>query len=104
MTDRELLEMAAKAAGVKYIATAEDGARFLVDMTRWNPLTDDEDALRLAVKFSIFVDINHTYVQAEIFDGKKKTACQSVSVDGDPCAATRRAIVCAVAEIGRNMP
>jgi len=61
--DRELLELAAKAAGLK-IDKSETSGRgrgntgfncmgdVVLDWhngTRWNPLTDDGDALRLAV-------------------------------------------------------
>jgi len=75
MTDRELLELAAKAAGYKkYIShylgrssfvTCEKEvysevkernviAEFTMD---WNPLTDDGDALRLAVKLEMEITI-----------------------------------------------
>ena len=49
MTDRELLEAAAKAAGIDYYARAQSGG-MLTDNGEWNPLTDDGDALRLAVR------------------------------------------------------
>ena len=56
MTDRELLEMAAKAAGLPMcdeLDCAADGDGILIgagngDLKPWNPLTDDGDALRLA--------------------------------------------------------
>ena len=51
-TDRELLEMAARAAG----GISSDGLGRCYDMEReaeWNPLADDGDAMRLAVKCSI---------------------------------------------------
>ena len=62
MTDRELLELAAKAYGVilnQY--ETEDFLRADHSMQgrfwnpRWNPLTDDGDALRLAVKCKLTV-------------------------------------------------
>lgn len=48
-TDRELLELAAKAAGYEY---AKHGGYIVVFGIpgNWNPLSDDGDALRLAVK------------------------------------------------------
>ena len=81
MTDREMLELAAKAAGVE-----------------WNPLTDDGDALRLAVKLGI------CYFDGDLAvcfgaDGRNITEPFGI----DPYAATRRAIVRAAAEIGRDM-
>ena len=57
MTDRELMEMAAKAAGYSLSAVSDmiwsDAA---VEYIPWNPLTDDGDALRLAVNLSITMD------------------------------------------------
>ena len=51
MTDHELLEMAAKAAGI-----ADGDVFYDMDNDKeWNPLTDDGDALRLAVKLYIGV-------------------------------------------------
>ena len=50
-TDRELLELAAKAAGLNY--SFEYGCYFDDEYEQgcdWNPLDDDGDALRLAVK------------------------------------------------------
>ena len=54
MTDRELLERAAKAAGYEY---AKHGGYIVVDGIpgNWNPLTDDGDALRLAVASPILL-------------------------------------------------
>ena len=105
MTDRELLELAAKAAGLSH----PDGWDWIRNPLgySWDPLTDDGDALRLAVKLDI-----DFYMGAgdgpEAWAGyylpgreNKKHACQPVN--GDPYAATRRAIVMAAAEIGRNM-
>ena len=60
MTDRELLELAAKAAGIK--AYAMPGAMSCLWLessmvntmpTAWRPLTNDGDALRLAMKMGI---------------------------------------------------
>jgi len=59
MTDREMLELAAKAAGIDWIKNCvwiENG--FYSPLAKheriaWNPLTDDGDAFRLAVKLKI---------------------------------------------------
>ena len=87
MTDRELLELAAKAAGLSH----PDGWDWIRNPLgySWNPLEDDGDALRLAVR----VGIDVSKAQIEFWD-KHST---------DPLAATRRAITRAAAEIGRNM-
>jgi hypothetical protein len=99
MTDRELLELAyrAYAPGENYVRLINDAGHGY-----WNPLTDDGDALRLAVKLGLnimqqpdcaepWVDICGPDVEADELYGT------------DPFAATRRAIVRAAAEIGRVM-
>lgn len=94
MTDRELLEMAAKAAGIDWVDDTSVGhARGLRLKTGsfWNPLTDDGDALRLAVKLKL--RWTHIIWVSPVFE----------PYIGDVDAATRRAIVRAAAEIGRNM-
>ena len=105
MTDRELLEMAAKAAGMDGCA-AEFGDPnrlvFLPDgmFIEWDPLTDDGDALRLAVKLSLCI----THYGDEVVAGNEKgTILEDVNRVGNLYAATRRAIVRAAAEIGKNL-
>lgn len=96
MTDQELLTMAAKAAGYEALANGQAYSQE-AGIFDWNPLTDDGDALRLAV--FLFRDIHFWY-----FDGSVSIGNDLRIVCGDdPCAATRRAIVRAAAEIGRNM-
>ena len=103
MTDRELLELAAKAVGAKLLLSAFDAAVWMLNDIPWNPLTDDGDALRLAVKIGrsrtlqLVVGVGGADCQ---FDHPLVTAFES---GDDPYAATRRAIVRAAAEIGRTM-
>jgi hypothetical protein len=103
-TDRELLELAAKAEGrqLKYM-TVTNAAGERVDrfIAYWNPLTDDGDALRLAVKLQIGVKQYGDHVVAWFGGGFIGTG--RIQYDGDPCAATRRAIVRAAAAIGEAM-
>ena len=103
MSDRELLELAAKAAGTYYV----EGESW-DENAGWNPLTDDGDALRLAVKLRIdliFMLSNENEGEAIVYVGEDmKNESIRASLKNDPCAATRRAIVRAAAEIGRNMP
>jgi hypothetical protein len=71
MTDRELLESAAKAAGGRVsFDYSPDGYPWLQAVVdgkpqpypvRWNPLTDDGDALRLAVKLKFNVVPEYTW-------------------------------------------
>ena len=106
MTDRELLELAAKAAGIdavyekEYLTWFDRGRPF---RPAWNPLTDDGDALRLAVKLELLVDIETCY---HVIACKELMACvEHIGNDGNGCiyAATRRAIVRAAAEIGKGL-
>ena len=99
MTDRELLELAAKAAGVVFDGEWSDADRMSVQGDGWwNPLTDDGDALRLAVKLKLCLLWQHDYLMAYSGDVAERERDLS-----DPYAATRRAIVRAAAEIGRSM-
>lgn len=103
MTDREMLDLAAKAMGLTVLRSRLDDQMWrdlLIDMRPefpqtkgWNPLTDDGDALRLAVKLRK----DHRVQAAHLlppFDSW---------IGGDHHAASRRAIVRAAAEIGRTM-
>ena len=116
MTERKLLEDAAKAAGLILIqvpnAAQTDAdwwayAQGAAPNTAkpWNPLTDDGDALRLAVKVGLTVDSADGTP-----DGNKDTPATRIDApDGrmllieahgsDPYAATRRAIVRAAASL-----
>lgn len=93
MCDKELLELAAKAAGYEIEGDADKlvaqpgryagGFSILNDKggsSLWNPLTDDGDALRLAHKLGLLSD---------------------VPVWPRTLEETRRAIVRAAAEIGK---
>lgn len=121
---RELLEKAAKAAGAlrfEYVEQFDDyyndmaghptsGLRILdaVDGLGhfpfdriWNPLTDDGDALRLAVRLrmDVFFQSDH-----DGFFTSVEGRCFAYEHHGsDPYAATRLAIVRAAAAIGEAM-
>ncbi len=112
MTDRELLELAAKAAGYTLEDHLDVHGKYwpwCVELERnWCPLTDDGDALRLAVKSGLRVHIRETEVSVDIYEGGAWQGEVRVGVidsgwNADPYDATRRAIVRAAAEIGRNM-
>ena len=97
MTDRKLLELAAKAAGIEY-GVIHDAPRLKCDAgwTPWNPLTDDGDALRLAVKCGI--DISFNDAAQCVYAGE---SMEPFNRNPDICAATRRAIVREAAEVGK---
>jgi hypothetical protein len=88
MNDRELLELAAKAAGIEVLVSFDRARR---RWWCWNPLYDDGDALRLAVQLGLLGAPFMTLAWIEALG------------DSDSYAATRRAIVRAAAEIGRGM-
>jgi hypothetical protein len=92
MTDRELLELAAKAAGLEVVTPT------MLKYGQWNPLTDDGDALRLAVGLKIRFEKTDTFAVAW---GAEKQFTEPLT--NDPYAATRRAITRAAAEIGKAM-
>ena len=101
-TDKELLELAAKAAGVpkKELSNRHDcweDYPILIG-TAWNPLEDDGAALRLAVRLKITPHIDDSLTDAESHIGYATEAHLH-----DPYAATRRAIVRAAAYIGEKL-
>lgn len=108
MNDRELLELAAKAAGIAaQWDCSERGMMTLtpdgIDTMTWNPLTDDGDALRLAVKLNMGISVPvHRTIRADVITFRDSIVNIRETGD-DPYAATRRAIVRAAAEIGRTM-
>lgn len=104
MTDRELLELAAKAAGAEWVNNEYESGWILGDCW-WNPLTDDGDALRLAVKLGLDIESDLPAHLVEVWFPNGINTCGSVyePYGNDPYAATRRAIVRAAAEIGKDM-
>jgi hypothetical protein len=91
-SDRKLLEYAAKAAG-----EWPSPEPFEHVLARWNPLTDDGAALRLAVRCAQRFGF-YRFMRAWLIAMATEQGDPS-----DPLAATRRAITRAAAEIGRNM-
>ena len=101
MTDRELLELAAKAAQIMVNPWHEKYGLLLsdFDFEPWNPLTDDGNALRLAVKLLFEIDFGLGSIAIRHSTGIKIIE----AYNDDPYAATRRDIVLAAAEIGKEM-
>lgn len=104
MTDRELLEKAAKAAGINGWWEQEYLSFIKRDGGPWRPLDDDGDALRLAVKLDIGVCTWRKKgvvtaslpAQGNFIDGRFEP------LGADEMAATRRAIVRAAAAVGEG--
>lgn len=118
MTDRELLELAAKAAGLEIDKSPYNGGgsgntgfdcmgNAVLDWhngVRWNPLADDGDALRLAVKLRIQITPGtYNEYEATAFRAGAAEAHEKTTMGYGTEAATRRAIVRAAAEIGKSM-
>ena len=135
MTDRELLELAAKAYGLytepvdarDWVAPSSlpvdnyyenNGPTWGLQVVGglWNPLEDDGDALRLAVKLGLSPEVHldaaqplpwlrvvHRSRDARGVYGENWEHAGPKDYGADPYAATRRAIVRAAAEIGRSM-
>jgi hypothetical protein len=112
MTNREMLEYAAKAAGYE-VESDHQGVFYiregtgLQSWTPWNPLTDDGDALRLAVRLNVwpvrvFSPKNHPDTIRVQAGSEYWTEITEEEIFDDPFAATRRAIVRAAAEIGKE--
>ena len=103
MTDRELLELAAKAINLPGTWVENFGYRFDCEEPYfWNPLSDDGDALRLVINLLLSVWTYEEEVEIGV-PGMNRGLRILEPYNGDPYAATRRAIVRAAAEIGRQM-
>ena len=107
MTDTERLELAAKAAGYSFDGYVLRNTKTGFEYSGWNPLEDDGDAFRLAVRLSIPFHV--FYGQNTVISYGKKTEHfpegkdEIVSFTDNPNESTRRAIVLVAAEIGKAM-
>lgn len=101
-SDRELLELAAKAAGLS-IDNDDNGNPVRVEWFRgnlrnefpWDPLNNDDDAFRLEADLRL----DTTWGTASVTVGG---CTERYSHGDDPRAAKRRAITRAAASIGRG--
>jgi hypothetical protein len=112
MNDRDLLEAAAKAAGIdinKFVnqVTDYDSPHYGIPAIQrgstwdtWNPLENDGDALRLAVDLRLSIDLAGRMTQTETPSGDLFGELHN----GNPHAATRRAIVHAAAFLSGGQP
>ncbi|WP_457325128.1 hypothetical protein [Roseateles sp. P5_E11] len=106
MTNRELLELAAKAAGVPVEGwTDDDWVKTSIDAdgtySIWSPLKSDGDALRLAVKLHLDIMLRGPSL-VQVFGTPGVDAYTFEDRGDDSIAATRRAIVRAAAQIGKG--
>lgn len=105
MNDRELLDMTAKAMDESIVFYGECWRS--MNGCEWNPLLNDGDALKLAVKLEITLSKHDDTIvasrSASWRNGATNFSLWETSGD-DPYAATRRAIVRAAAEIWKSIP
>ena len=99
MTDREMLELAAKAAGIFDLRFDNKGVAYRNVHIEWNPLESDGDALRLAVKLGLLCG----FVQPNCWAELPGQYPSYEPCEPNPYAATRLAITRATAEIGKGM-
>ena len=95
MNDKEMLIAAAQAAGIEVVTPT------MLEYGKWNPLEDDGDALRLAVKLRLEI-LNDGYMVV-VRTGMLSNKAWQTPLWEDECESTRRAIVRAAAEIGKAM-
>lgn len=102
--DRELLELAAKAAGIHIHSWNFAGYAIIAGAdgrpTGWNPILDGGDALRLAVKLGLALIIDNGYTTCH----KQVKYCHAVAWGRNSETATYYAIVLVAADIGETMP
>lgn len=111
MTDRERIELAAKAAGhrcfiyvdgVLYLGGGLPGEAHLA----WSPRDDDGDCARLEAALRLSLVWTEYMVRAETMPWGRNVSGMAVIEDhgGDRQAARRMATLRCAAEIGRTMP
>lgn len=111
---RELLELAAKAAGYVPASQSCDDCEMVIfdgdEPRHWNPRDDNGDAIRLKVALYLVVGSygNYSSASGTFGPGGYRVGGESVAwhseTGGDPIAAERLAIVRAAAAIGRAIP
>lgn len=115
MTDRELLEMAAKAADEWPLSWRDSPGYMDGILRRWNPLEDDGDAFRLMLNLSLRFE----YFAVDPFEISGKPVCvitwapggvhnreleTLTGIGNDVSAVVRTLIVRAASKIGSRMP
>lgn len=104
MTDKEMLELAAKAAGYELIRW-NNALGFVIRNAdgypqKWNPLAQDGDALRLAIKLGICI----VFMEDHDSVGAEHSRHGVMIIEAMDDLGTRRAIVRAAAQIGSTLP
>lgn len=121
-SDILLLKLAAKAYGIDVyesldgsvqmrpilVFSAGGGMGTMPYEVEWNPLRDDDQALRLSVKLKIALihvpsneSIHDDFVNAMVFTNDDRLINSYEQYQSDPYAAARRAIVLVASELGK---
>ncbi len=114
MNDRELLELAARAAGYminkkfqserdSIVGHATASLCILSGCTSWNSLEEDRHALRLAVTLGLIVNPDRENQRTLVSNQAGHEYCAIYWDKLGEMAATRLAITSAAAEIGKSM-
>lgn len=108
MEDHDLLQLAAKAAGIKLEYCPLSGFHWVESKYSglwWDPINVDGDAFRLAVKLDIAFG-RHANTHWARWECNSKVFSENAEKEAvqDPLRAARRAIVRAAAEIGKSIP
>ncbi len=116
MSDKELLELAAKAAGLTNLSYCpawkcmaeydEHDGGFYKWETYWNPLRHDGSALHLVALLGLDIEHGITPTGAKVVTvscEEKFSGCCEWIIGQDPLIVIRRAIVQVAAEIGKAM-
>ena len=109
-TEREQLELAAKACGLKHKSTDELSQWLLVEGVRtplqgahrwyWNPLADDGDCARMEAQLGLCIWFGEYVLSRK---GRLHQVADYADHAGDKNAARRAASVAVASEIGRSV-
>lgn len=116
-TDRELLELAARAVGVTGLMYSEELEAMAVfipptkvflrgywdEDSRWNPLTEDGDSLRLVAHLEIGIQLSEDSKSVTAWWNQGTLGMKQDYSEIGLIAGIRRAVVRAAAAIGESM-
>ncbi|CRM94493.1 hypothetical protein [Pseudomonas sp. 22 E 5] len=107
MTDHELLELSAKAMGFELEYRRGSDAFYYDDpdtgREQWQPLSDDVQAMRLAVDLQLSIQW-FTFLQYVMVERRGFGENTGWTDDADRAGALRRAITVVAAQIGSTLP
>lgn len=107
MTDKELIELAARAVGIKHPggehSRYDDGRIWDCKAMRWwNPLVSDGDALRLASDLRLAIKPGKYKGDGCSVESQREGVAGCTAFRDSPYEQMRRAIVIVAAEVGKG--